>query len=113
MHISFSSLPCLYLLSRWSRLLLGREFIFKDTHVLRVWDYLFCSCAVEEAAAKNEQDSSLTISHDCADDTNRGKNCDSFIGDRKISTRNGPRYCPILVTLREFMLAMLIHVSTV
>ena len=68
---------------------------------------------MEEAAAKSEQESSLAISHDCADGTNRGENSDGFIGGRKISTRNDPRYCPILVTLREFMLAMLIHVSTV
>ena len=111
-YFFFLSLTFLHLSSRWSRLLLGREFDFKDTHVLRVWDYLFCSSTVKEAAFKNDHDSNLESSSECAENIIRDDDRDGIVADRKIKARSGPTYCPILVTLRDFMLAMLIHVST-
>ena len=111
-YFFFLFLTFLHLSSRWSRLLLGREFDFKDTHVLRVWDYLFCSSTVKEAAFKNDHDSNLESSSECAENIIRDDDRDGIVADRKSKARSGPTYCPILVTLRDFMLAMLIHVST-
>ena len=43
---------------RWSRLLLGREFKFAETHVLRIWDCLFSADVVdgeEEKGGKEKE----------------------------------------------------------
>jgi hypothetical protein len=113
--------------SRWSRLLLGREFQFSDTHVLRIWDCLFCACMVEGPAPEER----------ISDPPSSDALCKSDLGDSNISDQSviaghqsssssriaidvscssdsseSTAYSPMLVALREFMLAMLIYVST-
>ena len=81
---------------RWSRLLLGREFRFADTHVLRIWDCLFSADAVDSTERDHLNGASQGLTNGA------GAGAVAVAG-----------YPPMLTALREFMLAMLIHVSTV
>ena len=98
---------------RWSRLLLGREFIFSDTHVLRVWDFLFCSSTVKESEPNYEQDSNSAVSVAGSSSTEMDGSRSANNSKNRYDAHQDPCYCPVLTTLRDFMLAMLIYVSTV
>jgi TBC1 domain family member 5 len=69
---------------RWSRLLLGREFPLENTKLLRIWDTLI--------AFSSESIKSPLQSECVSEDT--------------------MKYSPLLEALRDFMIAMMINVSS-
>ena len=140
-------------------MLLGREFKFAGTHVLRIWDCLFSAGAVDDRGKETEKadkeivkvEDNTTLSYQAPDLTDRHSNDSSASSSSSdsasdcSSTYTNPHYLndasqvlargavavagagagnpspypypypypPMLVALREFMLAMLVHVSTV
>lgn len=126
---------------RWSRLLLGREFKFAETHVLRIWDCLFSADAVDSEEKEGEKEVVILENRDIdprhmpdvRQGCSRGTSSSSSSSDRiykspSPSSHPYPEYLndgsqvqgmglaggypPMLTALRDFMLAMLIHVST-
>lgn len=124
---------------RWSRLLLGREFKFAETHVLRIWDCLFSADIVDGEEKEGEIEVVISESRDIdprhipyvRQRYSTGTSTSSSSSDsifKSPSSRPYPEYLndgsqvqgmgpaggypPMLTALRDFMLAMLIHVST-
>lgn len=84
---------------RWARLILGREFSVTDTHVLRIWDYIFASCISFPEPVVETLDPLSVVSL-------ASSNHADVLASR---ARYGP--CnPLLAMLGNFMLAMLLHV---
>lgn len=130
---------------RWSRLLLGREFKFADTHVLRIWDCLFSADVVDSEEKEGEKEIVKLenreiiprhipdVRHGYSIDTSTSSSSSESIFDSKspsshpypeylsdgsqvqvqsMGSGSAGGYPPMLTALRDFMLAMLIHVST-
>lgn len=77
---------------RWSRLLLGREFECSDTQTLRIWDYIFASCASPNSDLDNVLDSPPAAA-------------DVIKSRSRYSVTS-----PLLLAVGHFMLAMLLHI---
>ena len=86
---------------RWARLMLGREFSVTNSQVLRIWDYLFASCITFPTPVIDLID---PLSMDIISSENT-ENVDIIAS----KSRYGPNN-PLLNTLGNFMLAMLLHV---
>ena len=126
--IYFTLFSCVFFsfLDRWSRLLLGREFSFSSTHLLRIWDCLFYAAGEAEGGCEGEgegkrEQGGVIVAVDLREGDKTvtaaidipSHNSNSILGGhgRKKESPVTDSYPPMMKALREFMLAMLVHVS--
>ena len=114
---------------RWSRLLLGREFDAVEDGLFRIWDYIFASSldisSVSKAEGKPKGKKTSDDNHACEDslfdpllNTPNHKSAENDEDELTTASAamkaNRKRFfnkpCPILESLADFMLAMLLHI---